>query len=208
MVFPVIEPRPRPSLEGSENYLIEGCHHLAFTVPRLSSFGCLGREFLLSHCDAHPHLNPRVRPWGFLFLDMSCQCGCSNLELRGVSVPTAPRVLAVFDGQNVSRSARRCFGYRYPHYDPAKLAEAALKSSRRLSQLSGARLTRVHYYTGVPMRQRDPFWAHYDEIKNARFGQSGSPERNHGVIARPLRYADDIPAKKASTSGSPSTSYG
>ena len=72
--------------------------------------------------------------------------------------PDEPRTIAFFDGQNLFHSAREAFetnlpgaiDYRYPNYDPLKLAE-------RVCQDQGWKLTQVRFYTGVPPA---PDWRH------------------------------------------------
>jgi hypothetical protein len=38
--------------------------------------------------------------------------------------PQVKRVVAFFDGQNLFHAVKKAFGYNYPNYDPAKLANA------------------------------------------------------------------------------------
>jgi len=59
------------------------------------------------------------------------------------SEPPVRRVVAFFDGQNLFHAAKRAFGYHYPNYDVAKLAD-------RVAKDQGWSLTEVRFYTGVP----------------------------------------------------------
>jgi uncharacterized LabA/DUF88 family protein len=57
--------------------------------------------------------------------------------------PAICRVHAFFDAQNLFLTAKECFGYKYPNFDPIKLAElvTGLEKDRIL--------TKIHFYTGV-----------------------------------------------------------
>ncbi len=54
------------------------------------------------------------------------------------------------DGQNLFYAAKEAFGYAYPNYEPLKLGN-------ELCTAQGWDLARIHFYTGVPDRQDNPF---------------------------------------------------
>jgi uncharacterized LabA/DUF88 family protein len=90
--------------------------------------------------------------------------------------PASKRVVAFLDGQNVFHAAKEAFGYRFPNYDPQRLAEAiCLKHSWSLSE--------VRFYTGVPDAQDDPFWNHFWTAKLGQMGRGGTH-----TFSRSLRY--------------------
>jgi hypothetical protein len=64
--------------------------------------------------------------------------------------PSIKRAAVYFDGQNLFYAAKQAFGYRWPNYDPSKLA-------RHVCAVHGWRLDRTHFYTGLPSVQDDPF---------------------------------------------------
>jgi hypothetical protein len=66
------------------------------------------------------------------------------------SEPAAKRAVAFVDGQNLFHAAKEAFGYSYPNYDVAKLAQA-------VCQGQGWSLAQVRFYTGVPDRSDNPF---------------------------------------------------
>lgn len=61
------------------------------------------------------------------------------------------RVHAFFDGQNLFLTAKECFGYTYPNFDPIKLAE------KITSQEPNRQLTKIHFYTGVHSKKENEF---------------------------------------------------
>jgi hypothetical protein len=63
--------------------------------------------------------------------------------------PKKTRAVAFVDGQNLYHAAREAFGYTYPNYDPAKLAEDVCKQQ-------GWILGETRFYTGMPDAKRDP----------------------------------------------------
>jgi hypothetical protein len=65
--------------------------------------------------------------------------------------PAVKRAVAFFDGQNLFYAAKYAFGYRWPNYDPLKLAQA-------VCQAQGWQLDATCFYTGLPSPQDDPFW--------------------------------------------------
>lgn len=72
------------------------------------------------------------------------------MSARPYRLPT-DRVHTFFDGQNLFLSAKECFGYTYPNFDPIKLAKI-------ISDLEPNRqLTKIHFYTGVHTKQENEF---------------------------------------------------
>ena len=93
------------------------------------------------------------------------------------SRPESQRVHAFFDGQNLFGGARDCFGYKYPNYDPVKLAQSVT------NMIPGRILSKVHFYTGIHRVRENPTW-HYFWANKLR------GMRNRGVIVttRYLKY--------------------
>jgi uncharacterized LabA/DUF88 family protein len=90
--------------------------------------------------------------------------------------PSTKRVIAFFDGQNLFHAAKEAFGYSYPNFDPAALAEAVCTGQ-------GWTLTATRFYTGVPDARDNAFWNHFWTAKLAQMG------REHVVtFSRSLRY--------------------
>jgi hypothetical protein len=77
--------------------------------------------------------------------------------------PPVKRVVAFFDGQNLFHGARDAFGYRYPNFDPLKLAQHACGAK-------GWTLAEARFYTGVPDAVDNPFWHHFWASKLAQMG--------------------------------------
>jgi len=92
------------------------------------------------------------------------------------SPPSNPRAVVFVDGQNLFYAAKDAFGYRFPNYDVAALAN-------RLSADQGWTLNQVRFYTGVPDATDDAFWNHFWNHKLAHMGRAGVH-----VFSRPLRY--------------------
>lgn len=69
--------------------------------------------------------------------------------------PSTCRVHAFFDAQNLFLTAKECFGYKYPNFDPIKLAKEITKLERNRV------LKRIHFYTGVHTIEEDEFLHHF-----------------------------------------------
>jgi hypothetical protein len=80
--------------------------------------------------------------------------------------PTIKRAIAFIDGQNLFYAAKYAFGYNFPNYDVAALSDAVCRDS-------GWTLSKVHFYTGIPSVQDDPFWNHFWSAKLAVMGTRG-----------------------------------
>ncbi len=80
--------------------------------------------------------------------------------------PASKRAIAFIDGQNLFYAAKYAFGYTFPNYDAAALADAVCRTS-------GWTLSRVHFYAGIPSVQDDPFWNHFWSAKLAVMGTRG-----------------------------------
>lgn len=66
--------------------------------------------------------------------------------------PSNKRVSFFIDGQNLFHGVKEAFGYRYPNYDVKKL-------SRCVFQEQGWEdLVSIHFYTGVPEKNKSPQW--------------------------------------------------
>lgn len=92
------------------------------------------------------------------------------------SEPSVKRTCVFVDGQNLFHAAREAFGYPYPNYDVARLAE-------RVCAQQGWQLAQTHFYTGIPDPSDDLFWSHFWTAKLAAMGRQGVR-----VFSRPLRY--------------------
>ena len=66
--------------------------------------------------------------------------------------PEIVRVHTFIDGQNLFLSAKECFDYKYPNFDPIALSE------KIANLLPNRRLEKVHFYTGIHDLRKDPFW--------------------------------------------------
>lgn len=90
--------------------------------------------------------------------------------------PLDKRAVVFVDGQNLFHAAREAFGYTYPNYDAAALAD-------HLYRANGWTLTQTRFYTGVPELLDDVFWHHFWAAKLAVMGRQGIH-----VFSRSLRY--------------------
>lgn len=90
--------------------------------------------------------------------------------------PSAKRVFAFFDGQNLYHCAKTAFGHTFPNYAPRAL-------SQKVCSLKGWNLEEVHFYTGVPDFGDDATWNHFWTSKLAVMGT-----RSIHTFSRPLRY--------------------
>lgn len=90
--------------------------------------------------------------------------------------PPDKRSVVFFDGQNLFHAAREAFGYRFPNYDPIKLA-------RKVCEPNKWSLSEIRFYTGVPDSRDDIFWNHFWTAKLAQMGRSGVV-----TFSRSLRY--------------------
>ena len=86
------------------------------------------------------------------------------------------RAIAYFDGQNLFKAAKQLFGHRHPNYDVVALA-------RRVCEAQGWNLSRVHFYTGVPPRDKSPKWRGFWKSKLRHMRRRGAV-----VFSRDLRY--------------------
>ena len=92
--------------------------------------------------------------------------------------PTKKRTSVFIDGQNLYHTAKKAFGYHYPNYDAAQLAECVCASQ-------GWVLQDVYFYTGVPDSRDKPFWNYFWNAKLAVMGTRGVR-----TFQRALRYHD------------------
>jgi uncharacterized LabA/DUF88 family protein len=90
--------------------------------------------------------------------------------------PALKRVVVFVDGQNLYYAAKDAFGYNYPNYDVAALANAVCKKQTW-------NLSQIQFYTGVPDVSDDPFWNSFWMAKLAQMGR-----KHISVFSRPLRY--------------------
>ena len=92
-------------------------------------------------------------------------------------MPKIRRAIAFFDGQNLFHTAQGAFGYRWPNFDPVKLAE-------KICADQGWELTQVRFYTGVHDAVKSSFWHKFWSKKLAVLGR----RPNTFIFTRPLRY--------------------
>lgn len=92
--------------------------------------------------------------------------------------PSNKRVSFFIDGQNLFHGVKEAFGYRYPNYDVKKLSHCVCQEQGWGEPVS------IHFYTGVPEKNKSPQWHGFwrrklDEMKK------------HGVsvFSRPLVYS-------------------
>lgn len=90
--------------------------------------------------------------------------------------PQEPRAVAFVDGQDLFHAAKESFGYLYPNYDVLCLA-------RTVCMRQGWRLGEVHFYTGVPSAEDNPYWSSFWRRKLQAMREAGVR-----VHTRPLRY--------------------
>lgn len=90
--------------------------------------------------------------------------------------PEQKRAIAFFDGQNLFHCAKAAFGYTYPNYDPAALAQEVCAQQ-------GWNCAGVRFYTGIPDAADNAFWNHFWTAKGAQMGRQGVH-----VYTRSLRY--------------------
>ena len=90
--------------------------------------------------------------------------------------PPIKRAVAFIDAQNLFHAAKEAFGYRYPNFDPLKLA----------GKICGNRewkLGQTRLYTGVPAAADNTYWNHFWTAKLAQLGREGVI-----TYSRALRY--------------------
>jgi uncharacterized LabA/DUF88 family protein len=92
--------------------------------------------------------------------------------------PSIKRTIAFFDGQNVFHAAKFAFGYRFPNYDPLKLA-------RLVCAQKGWSLVEARLYTGIHDRLENPFWHDFWANKITKMNRDGVY-----CFTRKLRYRD------------------
>lgn len=80
--------------------------------------------------------------------------------------PTIKRTYVFFDGQNLFCHAKEAFGYKYPNYDPQKLANY-ICASKAWS------INEINFYTGIPSASDKPFWNYFWTAKMAVMGTRG-----------------------------------
>jgi uncharacterized LabA/DUF88 family protein len=92
------------------------------------------------------------------------------------SEPDTKRAIVFVDGQNLFYAVKEAFGYTYPNYDVAALAQV-------LCEANGWALVQIRFYTGIPDYRDDPFWSYFWTHKLAMMGRQGIV-----TFSRPLRY--------------------
>jgi uncharacterized LabA/DUF88 family protein len=90
--------------------------------------------------------------------------------------PAIKRAMAFVDGQNLFYAVKNAFGYTFPNYDIAALANAICR--RQDWQLREAR-----FYTGFPSPEDSPVWSHFWRAKFTQLNREGVH-----VFSRVLRY--------------------
>lgn len=90
--------------------------------------------------------------------------------------PAEKRTVVFVDGQNLFHAARESFGYPFPNYDAAALAQAVCHNY-------GWHLTQVRFYTGIPDPADDAFWHDFWSAKLGVMGRQGIH-----IFSRSLRY--------------------
>lgn len=112
-----------------------------------------------------------------------------GLFLRGrCPIPLEPslkRAFVFIDGQNLFHAAKEAFGYLFPNYDAAALAQYVCAQK-------GWNLAQTHFYTGIPDAADNAFWNHFWSAKLAAMGRQGVQ-----VFSRPLRYRNQTRSRKA-----------
>ncbi len=90
-------------------------------------------------------------------------------------VPHEKQAVVFIDGQNLFNAAKRSFGYKFPNYDVAVLAEKVVTAN-------GWRLAETRFYTGLPDATADP-------AKHAFWSAKTAAMKRQGLVAftRPLR---------------------
>lgn len=91
--------------------------------------------------------------------------------------PTHKRTAIFFDGQNLFKSAKEAYGYTYPNYSPMRLAHC-------ICTTKGWDLSEVYFYTGLPIRDRDPVWNQFWSAKLLKMSRRGIH-----TFSRKLRYS-------------------
>jgi hypothetical protein len=97
--------------------------------------------------------------------------------------PEIKRAVAFFDGQNLFDAVKNAFGYKYPNYDPAKLAKAVCVTK-------GWTLKQARFYTGVPSADDNQAW-------NSFF----SHDQDLSEVADEVRALGREPARKIARPG-------
>jgi uncharacterized LabA/DUF88 family protein len=91
--------------------------------------------------------------------------------------PDIKRVEFFIDGQNLFKGAEEAFGYNFPNYSPMRLA------TRICQDRPGWNLGDIHFYTGIPARDKDPKWNQFWAAKLLKMSRRGIK-----TYGRPLRY--------------------
>jgi len=91
--------------------------------------------------------------------------------------PSIKRTIAFIDGQNLFYGAKEAFGRRFPDYDPIALTHSICARQNEW------RVTAIHFYTGIPDKQDNPFWNRFWTEKLAMMGKRGVH-----LFSRALRY--------------------
>ena len=104
--------------------------------------------------------------------------------------PRSGRAVAFVDGQNLYYAAKEAFGaargkpvpselsrYEYPSFDVRALAESTCSAK-------GWTLVETRFYTGMPSKDRSPFWHGFWQRKLGAMGKGGAVK----VTTRPLKY--------------------
>jgi uncharacterized LabA/DUF88 family protein len=92
------------------------------------------------------------------------------------SEPIVKRAVAFFDGQNLFHCAKMAFGYNFPNFDVAVLANAVCTAK-------GWQCAGIRFYSGVPDASDNAFWSHFWTAKCAHMGRQGIE-----IYTRSLRY--------------------
>jgi uncharacterized LabA/DUF88 family protein len=92
--------------------------------------------------------------------------------------PSPKRCNAFFDGQNLFYCAKEAFGYKWPNYDPIKLAQTVCANE-------GWELKQIFFYTGVPSNTVKPHWNQFWNSKLAVMGTRGVV-----IYSRELKYSN------------------
>ena len=93
--------------------------------------------------------------------------------------PLTKRVYVFIDGQNLYKSAKECYGYKFPNYNPYLLAKEIV------NQCPDRKLERICFYTGIHRFKRNRILHHFWTKKIRMLKNIGVK-----VYSRYLQYDD------------------
>jgi uncharacterized LabA/DUF88 family protein len=105
------------------------------------------------------------------------------------AIPDKKKVSTFFDCQNLFKTVKSIWGYSFPNFDPIKLSQKIVSLHRENRWI----LTKIHLYTGIHEKTRNPEWHNFWSQKLLSHKMR---DPRVSTFTSPLRYTNGVPREK------------